>query len=368
MKPKTKVLIYNSNNDRLGLLVTRLLGSEKQYELHVLSQRTQCIVRHSRYCKQFAIEPQDISESERLEYIQDYIRKHNIEVLFPVSQPNIAFVSKYAGELEKITAVVPVPRPEMHKMVINKWSFSRFLELNQLPQPKTILISELEETESQLNQLSFPVLVKPAIDSGSGAGILKFQNKEELIAHLEKHPRIKHTHIIQNMHPGVCYGFNLLSNKGKILAYSQQKMVTDAMHNFGPPTGIKFYRDAQMYELCHRLIKTLGWSGLANIDMIWDEDQQTYRILEINARIWSSAMGSFNAGINFPAYAIKAALKEPFTLPEFHESYYSDIMHWVARRRGKITGKQVKFSETNWKFFAKDPLPFVKNLKDKIKR
>ena len=52
-----------------------------------------------------------------------------------------------------------------------------------------------------------------------------------------------------------------------------------------------------------KLIRELGWSGVANIDMRFDTPHQTPLVLELNGRYWFSLQGSLIAGINFPLLA-----------------------------------------------------------------
>src|SRR2546428_697479 len=47
-------------------------------------------------------------------------------------------------------------------------------------------------------------------------------------------------------------------------------------------------------------MQALKWSGIVNIDFIYDENDKQAKILEVNPRYWQSLLGSLFAGVNFP--------------------------------------------------------------------
>ena len=53
-------------------------------------------------------------------------------------------------------------------------------------------------------------------------------------------------------------------------------------------------------EITKKLMKSLNWSGVANIDWRYDENNKVFKIIEINTRFWLSTDASSIAGVNFP--------------------------------------------------------------------
>ena len=70
-------------------------------------------------------------------------------------------------------------------------------------------------------------------------------------------------------------------------------------------------------------MKKLNWSGIANIDLRYDELENNYKILEINPRFWGSVIGSLAAGINFPYLTCLTALGQTFEKPEYKNIFYA---------------------------------------------
>jgi len=58
------------------------------------------------------------------------------------------------------------------------------------------------------------------------------------------------------------------------------------------------------------LMRSLEWSGVANIDLIYDTNNDVFKILEINPRFWATLDASLTAGVNFPYLYCLASLGE----------------------------------------------------------
>jgi hypothetical protein len=100
----------------------------------------------------------------------------------------------------------------------------------------------------------------------------------------------------------------VLCREGRILAATAQHAITASLTPFGSPIGIEFGDDPPAMNIAERLIRELGWSGVANIDMRFDALREIPLVLEINGRYWFSLLGSLNAGINFPLLACEMCL------------------------------------------------------------
>jgi hypothetical protein len=70
-------------------------------------------------------------------------------------------------------------------------------------------------------------------------------------------------------------------------------------------------------------MRALNWSGVANIDLRYDEDKKEVKILEINPRYWASVIGSLVAGINFPNLACQLSMGLDFPRPEYQLVRYT---------------------------------------------
>src|SRR5690606_16075463 len=65
-----------------------------------------------------------------------------------------------------------------------------------------------------------------------------------------------------------------------------------------------------LFELGQRLIRSLGFHGIANTEFKRDQRDGTFKLIEINPRPGMWNWSAFSAGINLPALAYHEALGE----------------------------------------------------------
>ena len=76
--------------------------------------------------------------------------------------------------------------PEVTERCLDKWLMKEIFRANEIPCAEGILIKKDEETlEEQLNEITFPVIIKPR-DAFSSRGVFKCTSINEVNAHLEK--------------------------------------------------------------------------------------------------------------------------------------------------------------------------------------
>ena len=175
-------------------------------------------------------------------------------------------------------------------------------------------------------------------------------------------------YIVQEFIKGYNLCFNVLAKEGEILAYTIQKPRIAGRNEFEPSFGIEFFHDQKIYNSFKKIIQTLNWTGVANIDLRYDEENQEVKILEMNTRFWGTLIGSLLAGINFPYLNCLAGLGKH--VPESHYNNTSCIIgkyhYFYAFDRFRIKRKLPKFENSSLKLALKDPLPQVFLLCKKI--
>jgi D-aspartate ligase len=56
----------------------------------------------------------------------------------------------------------------------------------------------------------------------------------------------------------------------------------------------------EIAELGKKLLRELGYWGIAEVEFMWDQRSQTHKFIEINGRFWGWHTLARAAGINFP--------------------------------------------------------------------
>ena len=97
-------------------------------------------------------------------------------------------------------------------------------------------------------------------------------------------------------------------------------------------------------ETCSRLLKTIGWQGCADVDLIQDPRDRIAKVMEINPRVSGSVKICFEAGIDLARQIIEY---------EFGEE--------VTKYRDYKLGQRLRCSQTDLLWFLKSPNRFNSN-------
>jgi predicted ATP-grasp superfamily ATP-dependent carboligase len=350
-----RVLILDSAQGLLGPVLQSCQGVPG-LAVHVLTRDPARSVRFSRFVGSASFWPPEKDQGKDLDTIAAEIERTGADILLPIDEPSIAFASANRKPLARLTNLVPLPDPETLETARDKWLLSKFMAARDIPQPRTIRVSEARVEE--LETFPFPALIKKRKGSG-GNGIVTFQNQNVFSSYLEENDLPKEDYILQEMLGGGEIDCSLLAQDGKILAHTiQQPLFTKTGFDFA--RAVEFVHDPEAFELTRRLISELDYSGIAHVDIIRDHRSKELKILEINPRYWGSLVGSSLAGVNFPHLALRAALGEHLPEPGFQEIRYSTAREAVRLRMAFLRnrgGVKIPFSQTNLKNYLADPLP-----------
>jgi D-aspartate ligase len=112
------------------------------------------------------------------------------------------------------------------------------------------------------------------------------------------------------------------------------------------------------------LIRTIGYSGIAHIDMRQDAADGRFTVVDFNPRFWASLFSSTCAGVNFPYLWCQLALRQPVAQPMFgrihHYSSSATLRHWVQRISHPIRARpEFKWRNSSLPSALADPLPLL---------
>jgi len=348
------------------LHVARCLGKAPNTKLHVLALtgNPRVNVRFSRYVSTFhAYRGED--DEAIISTIYSIVERTKAEVVLPSFTLATRFVSAHQDVLSQFVAVPPSPAPDVIDMVSDKWLLANYLARHKLCYPPTVLCTADETFERDLRRLSFPVLLKPREDLTDGAGIRLFNGVKQLRVFLEENPEHLGRYIVQSLISGYDMGCNVLCQEGRILAFTIQRAYIPARRPYSPAAVIEFVEHEQVLDLVTRLVSALGWSGVANVDLRYDEDSEQVRVLEFNPRYWTSLLGSLSAGVNFPYLHCLAGVGVPFSRPAYFNKRFvvKETLNQlsVQRHRGEHE-RRLTLGDTAWRYDIADPLPNVVKL------
>ncbi len=361
MKKISVLLLLLDGQSINALPVARCLGQVPTIELHVLSNDPWNPLRFSFHRSSYRLLQKRSDDVLWLDTINQAIKKSNADILMPVGEPAILFVSNYSRILKRLTATTDTPLPDIFNIAVNKWLLVNLMEEYNIPHPSAILYTADEIFKQKLTKLVFPVLLKPTCQSG-GRNIQYFDTPAALLDFLTENQGFSRQYIVQSFIYGRDLGCNVLCHNGEILAYTIQKSIIPGSRRFAPMEGMVFVKDEQVFDVISRLMSIMKWSGVANIDLRYDEQDKQVKVLEVNGRYWGSLLGSLVAGVNFPYLACLAALGFSFQRPNYQPKYFvkgsATIKQKVLRCFSKNKAN-FRFHETSLKYILSDPFPEI---------
>ncbi len=355
--PEMKVLILDSGAGLLNPVIQSFQGVPGA-ALHVLTRDPECTARHSRFVKGVSPWPGGDGSARDLETIARVVKKTGAGILLPLDEPAIEFASAQKFSLASLAAMPPLPEPETLDRAGDKWKLSRFMAERGIPQPRTVLMQG--QGVGELSAFPFPALIKKRKGSG-GAGIRVFRTREEFLSFISAYREEAESHILQEYQGGGEIDCSLLALEGEILAHTVQRPLL-AKTGYDFARAIEFVHDREALDLTARLIKELGYSGIAHVDMIRDHCSGELRILEINPRYWGSLMGSVMAGVNFPHLSLRQGLGLPLPPAVFRETRFAtarEAARLLVRYPTGGNNPRVPLGRTNLRHYLADPLPLV---------
>jgi predicted ATP-grasp superfamily ATP-dependent carboligase len=335
------------------LNVACCLEMSRQAVVHGLALHPAPLVRHSRFFASFEEYKGEFDVKLWLNRIGEIVEERHIDVVLPISEFAIRTLSEHQKSLGWAAKLPQLPSPHTFDIATSKAKLADFLDSCDVPRPQTVVVSIGVTARDRLSALGFPVLAKPPLSSG-GIGIKRFEDLESLTAFLAEQPSDERW-VVQKLIEGHNIGINVLCRNGQILAATVQHAIKPPSKPFESPIGIEFRDDAPAMNVAERLIRELGWSGVANIDMRLDASHNIPLVLEINGRYWLSLLGSLNAGVNFPLLACEMCLGDLRANRKPHKARYFSGRHSALLSLvggGKL---RIRPRETDWRYL--DPLP-----------
>ncbi len=342
------MILVTDGQKRQTLTIVRSLG-KKGLKVIVGDSDKISTSFFSKYTHKKFIYP-DPKKNERafIEKILQITKENEIELIIPVTDKCLIPIVKnqnlfpgqlYCNNYEKIM------------IARDKAQMLKFAPTIDIPRPKTYF---LEETPD-LNQINYPVVIKPRLSSGS-RGIKKCNSQEDLNKFL---PQIKRDYgevIIQELIPqeGEEIGYYaLLDEKSNIKAYTIQKRLRSYPISGGPSTYRETVKHDQIKELSEKILKNLNWRGVAMVEWKIDPRGNTPKLMEVNPRFWGSLALSVLAGVDFPFLLYQLQQNQQIPAQNYQIGVRcrwllpGDILWFLSSKKNFANIKQFFFCKSN---------------------
>lgn len=343
-------IVVPDGESHYALPVVTSLARSARHRVHVVSSDPAARVRWSRHIASFTAAP--AGDGARWDAMRGVVDRVGADVVLPVCETGVRMLQSRRDALAGRVALPPCAGT---LDVGDKWLLAAMLREQGIPHPATLLY---DGDAARLD--AFPVLVKPRRSSG-GHGIRAFHDRASLAAWIARHPERAHAYVVQAFVPGHDVGANVLCRDGRVLAHSLQRPVAGS-RGYDVATEVEMIDHPGADALLRRLVASLGWSGVANVDLRVDERDGRVTVLEVNPRYWSSLLAADAAGVPFPHLACLAARGIEFQPPRARLQRFVQAGA-SARAWGRwLTGRTPDapaFHDTVWPYLLADPMPHL---------
>jgi len=358
------VLIPDGEDATNAIRVLRCLGQAPRNTAHVLSKVGRSCVRFSRHCTRLHYYPSK-NDDDWIDAIERIVRRCKINVVLPTTLRGIRLISQRGEAISRFCAIAPVAKPDMVELANDKWALYQLAKQHSLPVPPSALIRKTEgpvKGSPDLDSIEYPALLKPTSLRG-GFGIVKVDGPSDLHSAMSDNRIMEDSeYLLQSYIPGLMLSLSVFCISGEVLAYTLWKELVPPKQPFSLPQFAEYIEDEQAVNIGKQLVSALGWNGVANINLVLDQRDQTARILEVNPRFWRSLLGSLAAGVNFPLAACLSAMGEE--LPDMRQTPGvrfappSASLHLLlSRLSGKGPAADFRLRDSGLGFICTDPLP-----------
>lgn len=316
---------------------------------------------HTKFADERYIGP-DSHDAGYASFMLSFLKEHRFDVLIPTSDATAEFMSFHKDELVELAGVL-MPSRDVFVKGYDKNRLMRVCKENGFPHPLTIDISEIERNLNdgailadceELINFPYPGLLKPNLTSG-GRGMTLVSSLEEF---LDVYPSIHEQY-------GDCHLQRFISKGGRQV---KVQIMTDENGDMAYSSVIwkqRYYPvnggssccnvtidNPQIANVCGQVLKSIGWIGFADFDLIEDPKTKELLIMEINPRIPACVRSAFKSGMDYATMIADMTLGRP--LRQYHYEPGKRLRHLGFDVLWFLKSPERFRSNPSWfKFFGK---------------
>lgn len=235
-------------------------------------------------------------------------------LLFPTADQYVEFIADNQDDLSS-HFVLGTPNKETVELFGNKRNTYIFASNLGIPYPKSWYPDDIDDLEEISKEAVFPLVVKPAVmysfHKMFGKKAFRCDDKDALIdrckAINDKIPLS--SIIIQEFISGGAkdlYSYGVFAVDGDPKAWVMANRIRQNPMDFGNSTT--FAVTCQIPEIEENARKILGetrYTGLAEVEFMYDEPTKSFKFLEVNTRAWKWHSISMGRGFGFLSELVK---------------------------------------------------------------
>ncbi len=266
---------------------------------------------YSKYCRESFIYPDPLERpSEFIDYMVSLCRERRFDLFIPMIDEVVYLVSRNLHRFLPYTRV-PIADEEKMRIAFNKRLTLEFARAHGFSCPKTFFPEDLSQLADVRRELGFPVVIKP-LEAAGAQGLLFVESENGLEeAYRRVHSKFPFP-MVQEMIPPestkyqVCCLFN---SRSELRAAIVQRFHRQYPLRGGTGTCFESVENEEVMSFGVELMKALGWSGVACVELLIDSRDGLPKLMEINPRFWGTLQLCILAGMDIPYLLYRMAME-----------------------------------------------------------
>jgi predicted ATP-grasp superfamily ATP-dependent carboligase len=329
---RVKTILLTDGDQRSTLAAVRALG-RGGFRVIVAASVTPSLAARSKYCSLGLHYPSPYAdESAFVEAIGGAIAEHGVDLVIPMTDITSAILAERSSALPTGVRIATVDAATF-------WRASDKIALHELavslgvPSPTTHVVGGIGERVGA-DGLTFPCVLKPARsrlktpDGWIKTAVRSVGDEEEYTRLLATAPEFRYPFMIQRQIEGDGIGVFALCDHGETrMLFSHRRL-----REKPPWGGVSVLREAIAVDpvaadYARRLLRALGWHGVAMVEFKRERATGVPFLMEINGRFWGSLQLAIDAGLNFPVSLARLYFGE--VVPEQHDYRVGVRSRWL---------------------------------------
>jgi len=296
-----------------------------------------------------------------LKTLTDFAAAHGDKkrILYGCTDDYVNMIMKHREVLAPLYAI-PYPDYELANEITKKDRFYSFCEEYGLPYPKTLVCTKESATLPEEMPFDFPVIVKPSssiqywkFPFDGMKKVYRAQSREEAQTIIDRiyESGYSESIVVQDTIPGddsYMYVLTAYCGRDKTVRNMCLGHVLLEEHTpkgLGNHAAILTESNDELYQRFKTFLEEIGYHGLANFDIKYDERDGSFRVFEINTRQGRSNYYVTSSGQNLAKITVSDLLdgkEQRETVYGKNEIYWRYIPDCVVRKFVKNPALQAK--------------------------
>ncbi len=219
-----------------------------------------------------------------VDWLVEFLKTHPMDALIPLGDLGVAVVAEHQSIISKYTRLL-MPSWENFTSAYDKILCNRAAERAGIPIPASWYPDE-EGLDTVLKKGRYPLVIKPAVGVGA-RGIVHVESAHHLQRAWQVCAQSRHRYFVQEClcSSGKQYVVDaLLDRTGRTIALVSSEKIRFFPLKGGASTLSRSVPGVNLAEASERLLKSIGYVGVANLDFMEDVRDGQTKLLEINPR------------------------------------------------------------------------------------